>query len=565
MTELGTSCLVVSDFNTANFVSLLNNDAALPRLEATSGSYGQVAQVLADDGSDCRRNPHDAVIVWTQPASMVAGFKRLLAGEQVDLQPILQEVDTFAGLLKQAAGRTKSLFVMTWVVPAYSRVFGLMDMRTGVGVANTLARMNLRLVENLERVRGIHVLDAAKWLATVGAGGFSDKLWYMAKVPFANEVFAEAVKDLKSALNALQGRARKLIVLDLDDTLWGGIVGDVGWESLALGGHDPAGEAFVDFQRALKSLARRGILLAIVSRNEEKLALEAVRKHPEMVLREKDFAGWRINWNDKAQNLVDLVSELGLGLQSAVFIDDNAAERARIREALPEVLVPEWPAERTGYVRALQGLDCFNAVAISEEDRSRTDLYRSERRRSDLRKEVKSADDWLRSLEQVVTVDLVAPANLSRAAQLLNKTNQMNVNTRRMTEKEMTTWSEAPNHRFMVLSVSDRFGDSGLTGLLGLEEAGGRLEVTDLVLSCRVMGRRIEETMLHLAVEYARKRGCGIVSLRYKPTERNKPCLEFLKRSGLREEPEGTFTWDAGRGYPAPDAVRLVQTSSAAD
>ena len=562
MTERGIKCLVVSDFNSANFVSLLNNDASSPCLEAASGPYGQVAQVLADGGSDCWRNPHDAVIVWTQPGSVIGGFRRLQEGEPVDLQALLQEVDVFAGLVEQAAGRTKSLFVMTWAVPAYSRAFGLLEMRTGIGAANTLARMNLRLIEDLERVRGIHFLDSAKWLATVGAGGFSDKLWYMAKVPFANEVFTEAVKDLKSALNALQGRARKLIVLDLDDTLWGGIVGDLGWENLALGGHDPAGEAFVDFQRALKSLARRGILLAIVSKNEEKLALEAIRKHPEMILREKDFAGWRINWNDKAQNLVDLVSELGLGLQSAVFIDDNPAERARIRGALPEVLVPEWPQDKTGYTRALLGLDCFNSALVTEEDLQRTALYRSERQRSELRRNIGSVDNWLRSLEQVVTVAPLAPANLPRAAQLLNKTNQMNLSTRRMTDVEAMTWSEAPNRRFMVLSVFDRFGDSGLTGLLGMEEAGDRLEVVDFVLSCRVMGRRVEEAMVHLAVEHARKRGCRIVSLRYKATERNKPCLEFLKRSGLREAPEGVFTWDAGRDYAMPEAVRVVDAAA---
>ena len=155
--------------------------------------------------------------------------------------------------------------------------------------------------------------------------------------------------DLKAGLNGLDGRGRKLIVVDLDDTLWGGIVGEVGWEQLKLGGHDHVGEAFADFQRALKGLNRRGILLAIASKNEERVALEGIAQHPEMVLSLDDFAGWRIDWEDKAQNIADMVAELNLGLQSVVFIDDNPAERSRVREALPEVFVPEWPADPALY------------------------------------------------------------------------------------------------------------------------------------------------------------------------------------------------------------------------
>jgi len=185
----------------------------------------------------------------------------------------------------------------------------------------------------------------------------------MGKLAFGNEVFKEAVKHVKSSLRGIRGKARKIVILDLDDTLWGGIVGDLGWRDLNLGGHDPVGEAFVDFQKTLKSLLNRGIILGIVSKNEESVALDALQNHPEMVLRPDDFAGWKINWSDKAMNIVELVAELNLGLDAVVFIDDNPVERACVKETLPDVLVPEWPEDRMLYKKALLDLDCFNSLS----------------------------------------------------------------------------------------------------------------------------------------------------------------------------------------------------------
>ena len=207
-------------------------------------------------------------------------------------------------------------------------------------------QINLRLLESLAGAPAIHPLWAEKWIQLAGPTAFNHRLWYLGKIPFSNEVFKVAARDLKAALRGLNGQAKKVVILDLDDTLWGGIVGDAGWEGLILGGHDPAGEALVDFQRELKALTRRGILLAIVSKNEESIAMEAIAKHPEMVLKLSDFAGWRINWKDKAENIIDLMAELNLGLDSAVFIDDNPVESARVREALPKVCVPEWPSRQ---------------------------------------------------------------------------------------------------------------------------------------------------------------------------------------------------------------------------
>jgi FkbH-like protein len=246
---------------------------------------------------------------------------------------------------------------------------------------------------------------------------------------------------------ALTDALGKLLVLDLDGTLWGGTVGDDGWRNLRVGGHDPIGEAYRDFQAALLALSKRGALLGIVSKNDEHIALEALYSHPEMILRAECFAGWRINWEDKARNIVDLAEELNLGLDSGVFIDDNPVERDRIRHALPAVLVPEWPASPASYCLALAAMDCFDAPVVSVEDRHRTVMYMAERERKQSLEEAPGLEQWLAGLGLTMDVELLSETNLPRAVQLLNKTNQLNLSTRRLSAREFLAWAEHPDHQ----------------------------------------------------------------------------------------------------------------------
>jgi FkbH-like protein len=549
--------LVVSDFNADNLALYLSNDEKEPRVEVHAAPYGQVYQLLVDENSPFWSGKPDFAVVWSRPQGVIESFSALQSYQQVPVEAVLQEVDEFASLLTAAAGRVSYLFVPTWVLPAYQRGFGLLDMKENLGLANTLMKMNLRLAQKLEGVPNVYLLNTQRWVESAGKHAYNPKAYYMGKIYFGNDVFKEAVLDIKAGINAIAGQAKKLIVLDLDDTLWGGIVGDDGWENLTLGGHSAVGEAFVDFQKALKALTNRGVVLGIASKNDEKTALEAIHKHPEMVLREEDFAGWKVNWQDKAQNIVDLVEELNLGLQSVVFIDDNPVERARIRDMLPEVLVPDWPEDKTQYAKALLSLACFDTPAISKEDADRTKMYVVERQRTSLRTKVGSLEAWLQDLGIRVKAEELTENNLPRAAQLLNKTNQMNLSTRRMTEAELLAWARAEGHRLWTIRVSDKFGDSGLTGILSVEEDGAGAKIMDFVLSCRVMGRRVEETMAALAVGWAREQGLSEIRAVYLPTKKNRPCLEFWQRSGFDCLQDDVFRWDTSKDYPYPVQVNL--------
>jgi len=544
---------IVSDFTVGELERRLNEDDSLPIVEFEAAPFGQVFPSLMSPPPDGR----DVLVVWTRPEAVCPSFASLIAFEPANEADILAQVDQFCDLVLKSAEGYKAAFVPTWVVPPQYRAYGMIDARRG-GLTRTLAAMNLRLMERMEAASNVFVLNAQRWVEGAGRATHHAKLWYMGKVPFHSDVFAEAAHDIKAALSGLSGGARKLLVLDLDDTVWGGIVGDAGWENLRLGGHDSVGEAFVDFQRAAKQLKRRGVVLAIASKNTESVALEAIRQHPEMVLREDDFVAWRINWQDKARNIAEIASELNLGLQSVVFIDDNPVERARVREALPEVFVPEWPEDKLLYASTLRALRCFDAPAVSKEDLERTEMYTAERKRETLRVEVGSIEDWLKGLDIVVNVSPITPTNLARTTQLLNKTNQLNLSTRRATEAELSAWASAENRELWTVSVSDRFGDAGLTGIVSVEYEGERAIICDFVLSCRVMGRKIEETLLYLAVSGARKRGASQVRARYLPTKKNKPVLEFFQRSGF-EAVGDEFIWDATHEYALPEVIQITR------
>ncbi|MGR3173273.1 MAG: HAD-IIIC family phosphatase [Candidatus Scalindua sp.] len=558
MEEQRFKCILISDFNISNFSGYIKNEKCFPEVDTITTPFGQVIQVLMNNAMDCWQENPDFAVIWTRPEGIIKSFYRLQMFEKVSIDDILTEVDEYSSLLLEACNRVRFLFVPTWVFPTYHKGFGMLDMQNGNGIANSLMRMNIRLSENLDKANNIYLLNSQKWIEVAGKRAFDSKLWYMGKILFGNEVFAEAVKDVKSALRGISGKSRKLIILDLDDTLWGGVVGDMGWNNLTLGDHDPYGEAYVAFQRSLKSLTNRGVILGIVSKNEEATALEVVHKHPEMVLRLEDFAGWKINWQDKAQNIVDLVSDLNLGLQSVVFIDNDPIERARVRDALPEVLVPEWPEDKMLYNSMLLSLRCFDTPINSSEDTDRTRMYVTEKQRQDLKKNIGSLDEWLKSLKIQVKIEELNTDNLQRTVQLLNKTNQMNLSTRRMTETELLDWAGSENHKLWTFRVSDKFSDSGLTGITSIETNSKTCKIVDFVLSCRVMGRKLEETMICAAINYGQSVGVEEIYAEYIPTPRNSPCLDFLESSGFKYDAEKNhFIWYAKDEYTLPDCIQI--------
>jgi len=563
---------LISDFNTDILSRMIQNDDN--DYNVVSFPYAQVYQSLISvaqnklpascyiGGNDSVENEFQAeskldnLFVWTRPEKIFNEFLKLTEFKIIDKEKLLKEVDLFSDSLIDTANSVGNLFIMSWVKSAYHSGYGMSDYKENLGISYFINIINNRLNENISNISNIFMLDIERCLFNIKKIN-DNKMWYISKTAYSLDVFKKVKEELYSCINGLEGKSRRLIVVDLDNTLWGGVLGDLGWENVKIGGHDYIGEAFSDFQKALKSLTNRGILLAIASKNYEGVALSAINNNSEMILKENDFSSWKINWQDKAQNILDIAKDVNLGLSSIVFIDDNPAERARVAEALPEVFVPEWPKNPVDYTEALLSLLCFNTSSITQEDRVRSKMFVQNRERRDLLN-LFSHDEWLESIEMEVIVEEINSKNSVRTAQLLNKTNQFNMQTRRMSENEFIDWSKQKNKKMFTFSVKDKFGDSGLTGVISFLYKENKLIIQDFIMSCRVMGREIERLMIGYIIKEAKKLNISIIEAKYIKTDRNKPIYEFLNNSGFNRN-GNIYSWDCNNNYPCPDFIKLIE------
>ena len=327
-------------------------------------------------------------------------------------------------------------------------------------------------------------------------------------------------------------------MLDLDNTLWGGVIGDDGLEGIVLGEGSAAGEAHLALQHYAKQLKERGVILAVCSKNDAKIAEAAFRDHPEMVLRREDFAAFQANWDDKAQNLKAIATRLNIGVDSLVFVDDNPIERARIRQSLPMVSVPELPDDAAHYVRCLADAGYFEAVAFTADDRSRAEQYAANAEREALLGSAESMDDFLRGLDMTAVYGPFTAVDHARVVQLINKTNQFNTTTRRYASEEVARIMEDPEAVTLQFRLLDRLGDNGLISTMILRPTPADddvLEIENWVMSCRVFGRELEFEAMNIAVEAARERGARALVAEYIPTPKNDVISKLYPSLGFTE------------------------------
>ena len=324
---------------------------------------------------------------------------------------------------------------------------------------------------------------------------------------------------------------KKCIVLDLDNTLWGGVVGEDGLEGIKLG-IKGEGASFIAFQQALLDLHDKGIILAINSKNNEGEALKVLREHPNMILKEKHFAGIRINWKDKAENILELAKEINIGTDSMVFLDDDPTNRALVRRMLPEVAVPDLPTESEKLVPFLLSSPYFNLKVQTQEDKMRGNLYVTERLRREKEKEFLDKKEFLSSLGLELHVYINDDEAIPRLAQLTEKTNQFNFNKTPLTEDELSLLLKDGDDIVLYGRVIDTFGDHGITNLAVIKRGKETWNVIQYLMSCRVIGKDIEDAFLHVVADLARKEGVGTLTLSFNKTEKNIPAQEFVSRLG---------------------------------
>ena len=344
---------------------------------------------------------------------------------------------------------------------------------------------------------------------------------------------------------------KKCIVLDLDNTLWGGIIGEDGIEGIALS-LAPPGASFIAFQQALRDLHDRGIILAINSSNNSEDALNVIRKHPNMILKEPNFAAMRINWNDKVQNLRELAQELNIGLDSMVFFDDSSHNRENVRTFLPEVETPDLPADPTQYAKFLHSLPHFKTETITDEDKMRGNLYVTERLRKEAEKHSANREEFLKSLGTELTVCEDDTSSLARLAQLTEKTNQFNVKKKPFTEKEIETFMRDGKYGVFHGRAIDQFGDQGIIAFALVRKEAALWHIESLLMSCRVIGRGIEDAFLAAIARRAQEEGARDISITFELSERNEPARAFVQ-SVFKSAPSV-----AAVQFKTPDWVTLI-------
>ena len=379
------------------------------------------------------------------------------------------------------------------------------------------------------------MLDWERACANVGyRAAVDDRLWHLARAPLSPSAMRETARVQAGFMRAIAGLARKCLVVDLDNTLWGGVVGEVGRDGVALGMGGYPGSAYWHFQLTIRQLLRRGVLLAINSKNNPDDALEVLQGHPAMVLRPSDFAAVRINWLDKPSNMVDIAKELNIGIDSMVFVDDEPTERAKMRQALPEVLTLEMPGDPVFFSRVLLDSGAFDRVSFTDEDQRRGLMYHEQQARGRLQGSTASLEDFLCSLDMEIAIRTLDAASFARAVDLIHKTNQFNLTSRRHSASVLRQFMEDDAYGVFTLRVSDRFGDNGTVGIAIVQLQETRAVIDTLLLSCRVIGRTVETAFLAYLADWARARGVEDLEGEFIATPKNAPAADCYRRHGFR-------------------------------
>ena len=451
-----------------------------------------------------------------------------------------------------------ALIVHTLEQPAAPRS-GLLDAQNAGGEGETIRRINRELAELAREHRGVYLLDYDALVARHGRENWGDeRKWLTVRLPVASAHLPHLAAEWLRFAHPLAGKVAKCVAVDLDNTLWGGVIGEDGMAGVQLGPEYP-GAAFQEVQRALLDLSQRGILLAVCSKNNPAEAMEALSSHPGMLLQPRHFAAMRINWNPKAQSLREIAQELNIGLDAVAFLDDNPVERQHVREEAPEAIVIELPDNPMAFARAVRDSPWFERLTLSDEDRKRQDYYAAQRERAELERSVTSKEDFYRSLEQVCEIAPVNEATLARVAQLTQKTNQFNLTTRRYTEQQVAAMAECPGWRVWTLRVKDRYADNGLVGVAISRQEGSVCEIDTFLMSCRVIGRTVETALLARIAADARERGARTLQGVFLPTKKNAPAAEFYRDHGFEESEGGLWRLDLTRQtIAAPEWIKTV-------
>ncbi len=506
-------------------------------IDVVTGEYGSALQEASDPSGPLRTAGLDACL-------LVLDHRLALGRPAPSAEAAAQEVEAaflrIQAIIEAMRPAVKGQIFVQTLPPPLEPLFGSLD-RVEAGSAFAMVEALNRRLADLAREGAIVLVDIARLAASVGYEHWDEpRHWHASKLGFSPAMIPIYSDVVARTIAAARGKAKKALVLDLDNTLWGGVIGDDGLEGIQLGQGSSAGEAYLAVQQIALDLRQRGIVLAVCSKNEDDAARLPFREHPEMLLREDHITVFQANWADKASNLRAIAATLNIGVEALVFLDDNPAERAQVRRELPLVGVPELPDDPALFPRLLASAGYFDAVAFSEEDRARADLYQSNAERAMVQASASDVGSYLASLAMTCAIRPFDGISRARVSQLINKSNQFNLTTRRYSEAEVAAVEVDPARYGVHVRLTDRFGDNGIIAVTIIDKRGDDWEIDTWLMSCRVLGRRVEEAVLAHLVAAARGEGAKRIIGRYIPSPKNRIVEEHYGKLGF------TLTEDLG-------------------
>ena len=532
---------VLGEFATQHFCLALKGYAIKQgiALDIFEADYNQIDAQLSDPAS---------VLYSFKPHAVLIGICTEVLFERYCTLPLSQRgsladqcVEQFKHRWEAIASNLGSVILQLNYAEQDDRIWGDYACKKQESFLFQTRKLNMLLMEAATKNTSVHIVDIAHCQNQMGYDIFCDvKQYLLSKMPFSLDGTVRMASKVVDVIKALSGKIVKCVVLDLDGTLWGGVIGDDGLEGIQLGNLG-AGEAYVAFQRWLKLLNERGILLAVCSKNEPAAAKLPFEKHPDMVLKLEDFSAFVANWENKAGNISNIQKTLNIGMDSIVFIDDNPFERNAVRELLPDCIVPEMPEDVAMFVPYLRSLNLFEMASFSEEDAHRARQYQTEAKRAALRTQFDTYDEYLESLAMRAEAKSFDSFAYPRIAQLSQRTNQFNLRTMRYTEREIADIATNTKYESLYFTLDDKMGAYGIICAVILEKRRNLLFIDTWFMSCRVLKRGMEEYVMNKIVERARQLGYETVLGEYIPTQKNPMVKDLYAQFGFIQHPDGLF------------------------
>ncbi len=530
---------VLRNFTIEPILPILKGEVLLSGFspEVFLGDFDAIAsEILRPDSSLYQFSPDVIVIAqWLETLSSALTCSFLcFSSDQIDdeIKRIADLMATYLGALRKQT----SAPILIHNFPLYDAPsLGILDAQSTQFQTHSVLKLNAILLEISKEYSDVYWVDVFGLFSRLGRyQAFDERNWQVARAPLGKGLVVPLGQEWGKFIRAIHGKSRKCLVLDCDNTLWGGVIGEDGISGIQLGSAYP-GSSFQSFQQEILNLYHRGVILALCSKNNETDVLEVLRDHPGMLLKEEHFATWQINWDDKATNLARIAVDLNIGIDSFVFVDDSEFECNWVKKQVPQVKVLHLQGAPSTFRRELSCLGLFDSLTYSVEDKKRTKMYVSEKERKQLLDSSSSFEAYLKDLQIKITVDVPGDLEIPRVSQLTQKTNQFNLTTQRYTEGDIQQFVDDPDASVFCIKMSDRISDYGIIGVVILRIIQQYIEIDSFLISCRALGRGVESALMDKIISIAKNRKCDFIVGRYIQSQRNAQVADLYERLGFRK------------------------------